>query len=60
MTAWVIGITVFLAALVIGAVVGSFIATFVTENIVALAIFGIVLLLAAIFTAEVVLPTPPF
>ncbi len=50
-TAWVIGITLFLAALLIGAVVGSFVATFVAENIVALAIFGIVLLLAAIFTA---------
>ncbi|MBO5211629.1 MAG: hypothetical protein J6B80_06845 [Clostridia bacterium] len=50
-TAWVIGITLFLAALLIGAVVGSYFSGFVLENIVAIVIFGIVLLLAAIFTA---------
>lgn len=48
---WVIGVTVFLLAVVIGAIIGSYFSGFVLENIVALVIFGIVLLLTAIFTA---------
>ena len=48
---WVIGVTVFLLAFVIGAIVGAYYSAFVIENIVAIAIFGIALLLAALFTA---------
>lgn len=50
-TAWIIGISLFLVALVVGAIIGSYFSGFVIENIVAIVIFGIVLLLAAIFTA---------
>ncbi|MBE6779945.1 MAG: hypothetical protein J6A78_04995 [Clostridia bacterium] len=50
-TAWIIGISLFLVALVVGAIIGSYFSGFVLENIVAIVIFGIVLLLAAIFTA---------
>ena len=50
-TAWIIGISLFVVALVIGAIIGSFFSGFVVENIVAIVIFGIVLLLAATFTA---------
>ena len=50
-TAWIIGISLFVVALVVGAVIGSYFSGFVLENIVAIGIFGIVLLLAAIFTA---------
>ena len=50
-TAWIIGISLFVVALVVGAIIGSYFSGFVLENIVAIVIFGIVLLLAAIFTA---------
>ncbi len=49
LSTWFIGVTLFLVALAGGAILGAFFPTFFTTNVVAIAIFAIILLIAAIF-----------
>ncbi len=49
LSVWFIGVALFIVALVGGALLGAFFPTFFTTNVVAIAIFGIVFLIAAIF-----------
>ncbi len=49
LSTWFIGVALFLVALAGGALLGAYFPTFFTTNVVAIAIFGIIFLIAAIF-----------